>query len=363
VRPQVKAAAVAVFVLLWVVAAVAGLELYLRLQEKVAYEKYAVYAERELAWFGVAADSDQSYWRDDEQWTVYKPNLDVERKVGERIFQFSTDAYGYRTDTVVLPRPAGTFRIVCVGGSTTFEGWNNATTYPMLVEAMLHEKGYTHVEVVNAGVSARASIDLLTYFDDYLRYEPSLVIHYNGVNDLCWEHLRSGRLTLRWRQEVLGHFAVCRRFAQDALKPKDSFMQHRYESYTFDHYSRFVKRCRERGVDVAFATFAIPQQSKMSAAEERMMSQNFAHFWKGAPLTYPTFSRYIDYYNAELLRYTKENGLHCIPVGAQIQAGFDYYADICHMKPAGIEHKARVFAEWLIANADAVGIPAPKPGD
>ena len=89
VRPQVKAAAMAVFVLLWVIAAVAGLELYLRLQEKAAYEKYAVYAERELAWFGVAADSDQSYWRDDEQWTVYKPNLDVERKVGERIFQFA----------------------------------------------------------------------------------------------------------------------------------------------------------------------------------------------------------------------------------------------------------------------------------
>jgi len=38
---------------------------------------------------------------------------------------------------MTVPKPAGVFRIACVGGSTTVEGPHNELTYPNYLERML----------------------------------------------------------------------------------------------------------------------------------------------------------------------------------------------------------------------------------
>ncbi|MBZ0308251.1 MAG: hypothetical protein K8I82_19455 [Anaerolineae bacterium] len=65
------------------------------------------------------------------------------------------NALGYRGPDVLLPKPEGTFRIVTLGGSTTYSSATSSEeSYPMQLWQILRDDyGYTSVEVVNAGVS------------------------------------------------------------------------------------------------------------------------------------------------------------------------------------------------------------------
>ena len=94
---------------------------------------------------------------------------------------------GYRGPEVEIPKPDGVFRIVALGGSTTYgisTSWEDA--YPAQLQSRLREEyGYTHVEVVNAGLSGYSSWDTLANFAfRVLELEPDLVIFYEGINDV-----------------------------------------------------------------------------------------------------------------------------------------------------------------------------------
>ncbi|HEX5070892.1 MAG TPA: SGNH/GDSL hydrolase family protein [Vicinamibacterales bacterium] len=97
------------------------------------------------------------------------------------------NSQGFRGDDLAVPKPAGTFRIFAIGGSTTL-GVSNpyAESYPYLLQTLLREK-YPHVniEVFNAGcpwyTSAHA---LVSYAVEVRQYEPDLVIFFEAINDL-----------------------------------------------------------------------------------------------------------------------------------------------------------------------------------
>ena len=73
------------------------------------------------------------------------------------------------------------FRIVCVGGSTTYGGKTDHATF---LEEQLRTDGY-QVEVLNAGVPGWTSRESLINFElRVLPMQPDLVIVYHGRNDL-----------------------------------------------------------------------------------------------------------------------------------------------------------------------------------
>lgn len=94
---------------------------------------------------------------------------------------------GYRGPEVAVPKPPGVFRIVAIGGSTTYSTATTAeNAYPRQLEIMLREDyGYANVEVVNAGVPGYTSWDLLAaYIYRVVELEPDLLIIYEGINDV-----------------------------------------------------------------------------------------------------------------------------------------------------------------------------------
>lgn len=99
------------------------------------------------------------------------------------------NSLGYRGEEIATPKPEGVFRIVAVGGSTTYgdliPDWRQA--YPAQLESVLREDyGYSQVEVVNAGVPANASAEILMNFTFHvLDLQPDLVIVYDAINDLA----------------------------------------------------------------------------------------------------------------------------------------------------------------------------------
>ncbi len=82
------------------------------------------------------------------------------------------------------PKPPGRFRIVCEGGSTTFDLFaeNNAATWPARLGALLAAR---NGDVANAGFTGWTSLESLISLEIRdVDLQPDLVVVFSGVNDL-----------------------------------------------------------------------------------------------------------------------------------------------------------------------------------
>ena len=97
------------------------------------------------------------------------------------------NALGYRGPEIAIPKPQATYRIVSVGGSTTYStGTSAEESYPAVLQSILRDEyGYADVEVINAGVSGYTSWEILSGFAfRTLELEPDMLLYYGAVNDL-----------------------------------------------------------------------------------------------------------------------------------------------------------------------------------
>ncbi len=96
------------------------------------------------------------------------------------------NSLGFRGKEILKDKPDSTFRIVCIGGSTTYSTGvdDYEHSYPFLLEKKLNESG-VHVEVINAGVrgynSLQSYINYLTKIEDL---NPDMLLVYHAVNDI-----------------------------------------------------------------------------------------------------------------------------------------------------------------------------------
>jgi lysophospholipase L1-like esterase len=99
----------------------------------------------------------------------------------------SFNSAGYRSPERPFAKAPGVRRILCAGGSTTFDlgAADDGAAWPALLEAALPGAGLPAAEVWNAGFPGWTSAENLISFalrDGDL--EPDLVIFYQGINDL-----------------------------------------------------------------------------------------------------------------------------------------------------------------------------------
>ena len=98
------------------------------------------------------------------------------------------NSLGYRNDEFPLKKPDGVFRIVALGGSSTYDVSieDNQKTFTAQLEKLLNgEYGYHNVQVINAGVPGYNSWETLGNLEfRVLDLDPDLVIIYDGVNDV-----------------------------------------------------------------------------------------------------------------------------------------------------------------------------------
>ena len=97
------------------------------------------------------------------------------------------NSFGLRGEEIAMPKPEGAFRIITLGGSTTYgtavENWKEA--YPAQMEKTLRETyGYKNVEVINGGTGGYTSAELLINFAfNLIELDPDMIIFSEAVND------------------------------------------------------------------------------------------------------------------------------------------------------------------------------------
>src|SRR4030095_3803232 len=115
---------------------------------------------------------------------VPKPGYEVK---GANI-HIKINSRGFRGDEFAVPKPPGTFRIVCLGASTTFsaETSSNDAVWPhQLQEKLRATYPGRGIEVINAAVGGYVSDDNLKNLEHrVLPLEPDLVIYYEANNEI-----------------------------------------------------------------------------------------------------------------------------------------------------------------------------------
>lgn len=94
---------------------------------------------------------------------------------------------GFRGPEIQSPKVDSIFRIVCLGGSTTYtvKVKDYQKSYPYLMEKKLQQKGFNQVEVINSGAGGWSSWESLVNLQfRLLDLKPDLLVVYHGINDV-----------------------------------------------------------------------------------------------------------------------------------------------------------------------------------
>ncbi len=123
-----------------------------------------------------------------------------------------------------VPKPSGTVRVFCFGGSTTYgHPFDGRTSFPRWLQDLLNAADPQHTyEVLNAGGISYASYRILPLVKETLKYQPDLMVVYTGQNEFLERRTYSGLmdkptgfLALRARLESFNTF----RAMQTLLQP------------------------------------------------------------------------------------------------------------------------------------------------
>lgn len=93
---------------------------------------------------------------------------------------------GYRGKELETIKPKGTIRIIFYGGSAVFDiNASNGKDWPHRVEQIFKEKGFSNIEVINAGTPSHASFDSVgRLFSEGHIFSPDYVVLYDAWNDI-----------------------------------------------------------------------------------------------------------------------------------------------------------------------------------
>jgi lysophospholipase L1-like esterase len=119
----------------------------------------------------------------------YEPTL-FSRHAFPRMLQEKKEDYiserGYKGRSFAFAKPAGTVRIVVLGGSAAYDPYAKPDRdWPRLVQDNLRAKGHANVEVINAGTPGHATWDALgRLYSEIWMFEPDYILIYEEWNDI-----------------------------------------------------------------------------------------------------------------------------------------------------------------------------------
>lgn len=262
----------------------------------------------------------------------FKPNYSGAAHPG-----FTTNRLGFRDAERDVPKPAGVFRIVCIGGSTTQEGDTNDSTYPALLESRLREAFPGRVvEVIDAGIPGIATPTHLLRFSEYAALEPDLVIMHLGVNDTL---LKYNTWLVNFPASRL---RSARMFFPSLLAPSPECFIRFHREYMGKNMELMTLMFQRRGAAVAFASIAWPDPRSVTVHERRYYDYQGHYTWEFPAFSLDIYAKYIHASNDMVKNLAASLDAAYIPVAESLHGGAELFTDFCHMTQTGIAAKAEI---------------------
>lgn len=246
-----------------------------------------------------------------------------------------TDRFGFKNLPVEIPKPEGIYRIVCIGGSTTEEGEIGFDRVSELLQRRFDAShGPGRVEVINAGQSAADSYNLRLRVDDYLAYEPDVILYYGGFNDIV-SHTGPWQRMAQWPRPVLGWLRTLSRHFNRKRLPSDEAIARFMHETNLLNIDAIRWAAEAHGARFVVCSFAYPRHECLSPREAAFLEFNTKTTWLGYGIDYHTLTGLIDLHNRLIRVWAAREGLLYIPVQESFTVGMDHFRDACHMAPPG----------------------------
>lgn len=296
------------------------------------------------------------------------------------------NSLGYRGEEIESPKPAGEFRIVCLGGSTTYTGKvrDDQRAYPAQLELALRTLGAPNARVINAGAAGWTTWESLINLQfRVLDLEPDLIIIYHGINDvharMVWPHefyrgdnsgRRAGAAAL-FMPSIIEHSTLLRilairagraashaRLSRTVARAPDSYLGGLFLEqksaglypdgpfketpagdmiranapvYFQRNIENMIAIARSRGIQTLLASFAY---SPLFAGEAPSLSVEYVAAYKEM--------------NFLLEGVAADQEVSFFDFAAQFPTGRKYFADGRHVTEEGARLKGELFAAFLI---------------
>lgn len=277
-----------------------------------------------------------SLWQ--ERWQEYAPGAKLDVVLGGERFVVEMNSEGYRTREFRVPKPAGMVRVICIGGSTTVAGRSNDETYPALLERKLRARfAGLPLEVLNLGVSSTTAEYWFARLPRVFGYEPDIIVHYPGVNDISWRSLPRYASAHPDRHRIYESLLLQKLlpFPVEELDP--------YLEEIFTTLGGTDRACRERGIACLVGSAASPDPALTRGEFRRHLDYNAEYWMRRFPLhSYATWARIVGRYNERFIRFV---GRYHVPHALVHERLKDpaVFIDVCHLTPEGIDRLAEAF--------------------
>jgi len=296
------------------------------------------------------------------------------------------NSLGFRGEDISLEKPDDVYRIVAVGGSTTFAvylPWNQS--YPYLLQEELRRRfNDDRIEVINAGLTGSTAAESFHRMaTQILPLDPDMVVIYHAFNDLFprmfndysedYYHFRRNdpnnppgmtrsylyRLALRALSP--GFFHENNNQQQQVWKIENlpatdtersiNFINSSNHAFKF-HMDNIVKLIKANGGEAVLATFA------MNSRTYNWTEHIPPYLWEVG----------IAENNEAIKEIAMENDVPVVPFAeapfpeASKRFQVKLFPDSIHMAPEGNQLKAEIFADVIAPIiAKQLGVPVPEP--
>jgi lysophospholipase L1-like esterase len=278
------------------------------------------------------------------------------------------NSQGCRAEDVSLGKPPTVYRIVAIGGSTTYSTLvrDNAEVFAYKLENLLNDwataVGFGRsIEILNCGVPGASSAEnLLRYVFNLSQYRADMIIIQQGINDIAPRTLPTmsrdyQEFAKTWQEPDLGADTwFLKRLVRAAM--------HRFSDSVWTHGINYLVRHRywskESGADVRHMasngpwifesnTRYLASLAVADGATVLLLTEHFLADGTADRATMAWFIQGVSEHNAVLGKIARENSLLFLDLQSKLCGCRDIMSDWAHLNEAGETQKAAVIFAYV----------------